>query len=40
LAHDVIDHEELPNPLDIFFVETEEWVGQIMAIEGSLIYKI
>jgi hypothetical protein len=40
LVSDVIGQEELPHPLDIFFIETEEWGRQIRAVEGSLIYEI
>lgn len=40
LVRDVIGNEELPHTLDIFFIETEEWRSQIMAIEDSLIYEI
>jgi hypothetical protein len=39
LVRDVIGNEELPKPLDIFFIETEEWGKQIRAIEGGLIYE-
>ncbi len=39
LVRDVIGNEELPQPLDIFFIETEEWGRQIRAIEGGLIYE-
>jgi len=40
LVRDSIGSEKLPHPLDIFFIETEEWRKQIEAIEGSLIYEI
>ena len=39
LVRDVIGDEELPHPLDIYFIETEESGRQIRAIEGSLIYE-
>ncbi|HVU96891.1 MAG TPA: SseB family protein [Puia sp.] len=40
LVRDTIGNEELPHPLDIFFIETEECRRQIRAIGGSLIYEI
>ena len=39
LVRDVIGNDELPQPLDIFFIETEEWDRQISAIEAGLIYE-
>jgi len=39
MVRDVIANETLPCPLDIFFIETEEWREQIAMIAGSLIYK-
>jgi hypothetical protein len=40
LDRDVIWNEELPQPLEIFFIETEQWGRQIRAIEGGLIYEV
>lgn len=40
LVRESIGREKLPQSLDIFFIETEEWRRQIEAIEGSLIYEI
>jgi len=39
LVEDAIRNEKLPSPLDILFIESEEWRRQVSAIEGSLIYK-
>jgi hypothetical protein len=39
LVRDAIGSEILPNPLDIFFIESEEWRSQIMAIKDVLIYE-
>ena len=40
LVVDVVGNEELPNPLDIFFIEDEDWRKRIGAIKGSLIYTV
>ena len=39
LVQHVIGNEKLPDPLDVLFIELDEWRRQIVAIEGSLIYK-
>jgi len=38
VVREAIGNEKLPNPLDVFFIETEESRMPIAAIEGSLIY--
>ncbi len=39
LVHGAIENESLPSPLDIFFIDSEEWRIQIMAIKDGLIYQ-
>jgi hypothetical protein len=39
LVRDTIGNESFPSPLDVFFIDSEDWRRRIIEIEGSLIYQ-
>lgn len=38
-VQDAIQNQTMPTPLDIFFIETEEWYDRVKDIEKALLYK-